>query len=114
MEPEPRELLIYETKQGAAPLVSWLNSLSDRGARARIKKRLDRAALGNFGNCRFVGGGVFELKINCGPGYRVYFAQFEKLIVLLLCGGDKSTQERDILQAKKFWIDFKQREDADK
>ena len=99
-------------KQGTVPFVSWLDSLPNREARAKIKQRLDRFALGNLGDCRFVGEGVFELKIDYGPGYRVYFAQFEKLIILLLCGGDKSTQHRDILQAKKFWVDFKQRENA--
>ncbi len=113
MESWPRELLIYETGEGKAPFSSWLDSLRDREARARIKKRLDRVVLGNLGDYRSVGDSVFELRIDYGPGYRVYFAQIDELMVLLLCGGDKSTQDQDILKAKQFWIDFKQRENAD-
>lgn len=112
MESKPRELSIYATEQGDAPFSSWLDSLRDGGARARIKKRLDRVVLGNLGDRRSVGEGVFELRINYGPGYRVYFAQTEKQSVLLLCGGDKSAQDRDIIQARQFWNDFKQRENA--
>lgn len=112
MESEPRELLIYETDQGDTPFSSWLDSLRDREARARIKKRLDRVASGNFGDYRSVGDGVFELRIDCGPGYRVYFVKVGIPIVLLLCGGDKSTQNQDIVQVKQFWADFKQRENV--
>lgn len=112
MESQPRELRIYEADDGNAPFSSWLHSLRDREARARIKKRLDRVVLGNLGDYRSVGGGVFEFKIDYGSGYRVYFAQTEVLILLLLCGGDKSTQERDILKAKQFWANFNQRENA--
>ncbi|WP_019501183.1 type II toxin-antitoxin system RelE/ParE family toxin [Pseudanabaena sp. PCC 6802] len=112
MRSHPQELRIYETSQGETPFSSWLSSLRDREARARIRKRLDRIELGNLGDYRSVGGGVFEFKIDYGPGYRVYFAQIDLLIILLLCGGDKSTQERDILQAKQFWLDYKQREHA--
>lgn len=112
MQSQPRELRVYETEQGDAPFSFWLDSLRDRAARARIKKRLDRVELGNLGDCRFVGEGVFELRIDYGPGYRVYFAQVERLIVLLLCGGDKSTQDKDIQQAKQFWADFQNRDNA--
>jgi len=112
MESQPRELRIYETDDGNAPFSAWLDSLRDREARARIKKRLGRVVLGNLGDYRSVGGGVFEFKIDYGSGYRVYFAQTEVLILLLLCGGDKSTQERDILKAKQFWANFNQRENA--
>lgn len=112
MQPQPRELRIYETQQGNAPFADWLDALRDRSAVAKIQKRLDRVALGNLGDNRPVGEGVFELRIDYGPGYRVYFAQAESLTVLLLCGGDKSTQERDIVRAKQFWTDFKRRENA--
>ncbi|MDX2232183.1 MAG: type II toxin-antitoxin system RelE/ParE family toxin [Leptolyngbyaceae cyanobacterium bins.349] len=112
MESQSRELLIYETDGNEAPFSSWLDTLRDREARARIRKRLDRVALGNFGDCKSVGEGVFELRIDCGPGYRVYFAQAEMLIILLLCGGDKSSQDQDIIDAKQFWADYKQRENA--
>jgi putative addiction module killer protein len=112
VESQPRELLIYETEDGNAPFSAWLDSLKDREAKARIKKRLDRVTLGNLGDYKSVGEEVFELRIDCGSGYRVYFAQAGTQIILLLCGGDKSTQDRDILKAKQFWIDYKQREDA--
>lgn len=114
MQSQPRELRIYENEQGNAPFADWLNALRDRSAVARIQKRLDRVALGKLGDNRPVGAGVFELRIDYDPRYRVYFAQVENLTVLLLCGGDKSTQERDILRAKQFWIDFKRRENANK
>jgi putative addiction module killer protein len=112
MESQPHELTIYETDDGDAPFSSWLDSLRDREARARIRKRLDRVALGNLGDYRSVGEGVFEFRIDYGPGYRVYFAQIEVLVLLLLCGGDKSTQDRDIQKAKQFWSNFNQRENA--
>ena len=112
MQSQPRELRIYENEQGNAPFSSWLDSLRDREARARIKKRLDRVEQGNLGDYRFVGEGVFELRIDYGSGYRVYFVQVERVIVLLLCGGDKSTQDKDIQQAKQFWADFQKRDNA--
>lgn len=112
MESQPRELEIYRTNEGEEPFSSWLDSLKDRNARAKIKKRLDRVALGNLGNYEFVGEGVFEFKVDYGPGYRVYFAQIERRIILLLCGGDKSTQDRDIMRAKQLWANFKQRENV--
>lgn len=112
MESQPRELKIYETEDGNTPFSSWLDSLRDREARARIRKRLDRVALGNLGDYRSVGETVFELKIDYGPGYRVYFAQIEVPVLLLLCGGDKSTQDRDIQKAKQFWSNFNERENA--
>ena len=112
MQSNPREIRLYETEQGEMPILSWLDSLRDRAARARIKKRLDRIELGNLGDYRSVGEGVFEFRIDHGPGYRIYFAQIDLVIVLLLCGGDKSTQDSDILQAKQFWADFKRHKNA--
>lgn len=114
MQLHPRELRIYETEQGEAPFSSWVDSLRDQRARARIRKRLDRIELGNLGDYRSVGEGVFEFRIDYGPGYRIYFAEVDLLIILLLCGGDKSTQNSDILQSKQFWADFKRRENANK
>ncbi len=110
MEAQPRELKIYVSADGDSPFSSWLEALFDRQASARIKKRLDRVTLGNWGDFRSVGEGVFEFRIDHGPGYRVYFAPIGQLVLLLLCGGDKSTQERDILKAKQFWANFKQDE----
>lgn len=77
----------------------WLANLRDRRARARIEQRLDRLALGNPGNVRPVGKGVSEMKIDYGPGYRVYFLRRGACVVILLAGGDKRTQDRDISRA---------------
>jgi putative addiction module killer protein len=85
----------------------WLGKLKDRRAVARILVRIDRLALGNPGDVRSVGDGVSELKIDHGPGYRVYFAQRGQTLVLLLCGGDKSTQSADITTAKKILTDWR-------
>jgi len=78
----------------------WLRDLKDRQGRARIVSRLDRLEDGNPGNSRSVGEGVVELKIDVGPGYRVYYIQRGEVLIILLCGGDKSTQARDIQRAK--------------
>ena len=79
----------------------WLQQLRDERARARINVRLRRLAAGNAGQARSVGGGVSELKIDYGPGYRVYFTRRGVEIIVLLCGGDKSSQSKDIEAAKK-------------
>ena len=79
---------------------TWLSGLRDRRAVARIAARLDRLAAGNPGDVEPVGDGVSELRINYGPGYRVYFIQRGPVLVILLCGGDKSTQSKDIKQAR--------------
>lgn len=78
----------------------WLRSLDDRQGKAKIIVRLDRLEQGNPGNSRSVGEGVFELKIDFGPGYRVYYVQRGKVLIVILCGGDKSTQSKDIQRAK--------------
>ncbi|WP_342106678.1 type II toxin-antitoxin system RelE/ParE family toxin [Methylobacterium sp. SI9] len=79
---------------------AWFAALRDEQARARINVRIKRLALGNPGDVRPVGAGVSELRVDYGPGYRVYFAQRGEAFVLLLCGGDKRTQDRDIRQAQ--------------
>ena len=105
----PRSLEEYVTAEGRCPFSEWLNGLRDRRARARIRVRLDRVSLGNLGDCRPVGGGVHELVIEYGPGYRVYFGEIGSRIVLLLIGGAKGTQQRDIDQAKAYWADYRSR-----
>ncbi len=79
----------------------WLDNLRDGDARAKIEVRIVRLALGNFGDTKSVGGGVSELRIDHGPGYRVYFTKRGLTIVILLCGGDKRTQAKDITRAQK-------------
>lgn len=100
---------IYQTKDGKAPYEEWLNRLKDVAGRSKIKVRVDRASLGNFGDHRSVGAGIIELKIDFGPGYRVYIGQHSEEIIVLLCGGDKSTQENDIAKAHEYWADYRRR-----
>jgi putative addiction module killer protein len=84
-------------------------SLRDIKTRAKIRVRLDRISLGNFGDCHGVGEGVQELRLDYGPGYRIYFGQKGTSIVILLCGGDKSTQTKDIKTAKRYWNEYRRR-----
>jgi putative addiction module killer protein len=79
----------------------WLLSLADQKAQAKIVSRIERLGLGNPGDVKPVGEGISEMRVPHGPGYRVYFKQTSKTIVLLLCGGDKSTQDKDIKRAKE-------------
>lgn len=85
----------------------WLTGLQGRRAVARIAARLDRLAGGNPGDVQPVGNGVSELRIHYGPGYRVYFLQWGPVLIVLLCGGDKSSQEKDIIQAKALAAEWK-------
>jgi putative addiction module killer protein len=109
MEPFPCVLEYYIADTGNIPFKDWLESLKDIQARAKIRVALDRIRMGNFGHVRSVGEGIHELKIDYGPGYRVYYASAGKTIVLLLLGGDKSSQSKDIVRAKEYWKDFKRR-----
>jgi putative addiction module killer protein len=108
-EASPRRVQIFVARSGKAPFERWMHSLRDKQTKARILTRIDRIRLGNFGDCTGVGDGVYELRIHFGPGYRVYFGLDEAEIVLLLCGGDKSTQSRDIEHAKAYWQEYHQR-----
>lgn len=82
-----------------AEFAQWLRQLADVKGRARIIARLDSAAMGNFGDCKPVGECVSEMRIHTGPGYRVYFTRRGSVVYVLLLGGDKSTQKRDIRRA---------------
>lgn len=90
----------------------WLGSVRDRRAKTKIADRLKRASNGNFGDYRSVQGGVFELRIDYGPGYRVYFFQRGNELVILLCGGDKRTQNADIAYAKRLKAEIEKRDGA--
>jgi putative addiction module killer protein len=105
----PFELRFYQTREGRRPFVSWLDGLKDKQAKTRIQARLARMATGTFGDAEPVGEGVLELRIDWGPGYRVYFVRVGEMIVLLLCGGDKKTQQKDINRAKECFEDYKAR-----
>ena len=109
MDAVPQTLQEYVTADGKNPFREWLHRLRDVNARARVRIRLNRVRLGNLGDAKPVGEGVSELRVPYGPGYRVYFAREGGTIVLLLCGGDKSTQKRDISTAGDYWMDYQRR-----
>ncbi|MDP3261126.1 MAG: type II toxin-antitoxin system RelE/ParE family toxin [Thermodesulfovibrionales bacterium] len=109
METSLFTLEYYITETGKIPFKDWLESLKDIHARAKIRVALDRVRLGNFGHAKFIGEGINELKIDFGPGYRVYYALAGDVIVLLLLGGDKASQSKDIVRAKEYWKEFKRR-----
>ncbi len=109
MESIPYRIEYYTDDQGQKPFRDWLLGLRDQTAVVRIRARLVRVRSGNFGSSRFVGDGVAELKVDHGPGYRVYYGMDGNKIVLLLCGGDKRTQKQDIETAKRFWRNQRER-----
>jgi putative addiction module killer protein len=100
-----REIRIYETKDGRIPFGEWMDELEGSKIYAIILNRLDRVENGNFGDCHPVGEGLSELRIDFGPGYRIYFGQDGDLIVLL-GGGTKKTQADDIKRAKRRWKEY--------
>ena len=103
------EIRRYQMDTGKCPITNWLSGLRDVRARVQIEIRLRRIASGNFGDCKPIGEGVMELRVDIGAGYRLYYAQYGQAIVLLLCGGDKATQSADIKRAKDYWSDWKRR-----
>ena len=105
---QTREIEVYRDLNGRAPYIEWFESIRDLKTRTRIQDRIDRIESGNLGDYKPVGDGVFELRFRSGPGYRIYFGQVGNTIVLLLCGGDKSSQSRDIERAKAYWQEYKE------
>jgi putative addiction module killer protein len=103
------ELLDYLTEDGRDPFAEWLADLADRNARARVLTRTQRMRAGAFGDCKPLREGVWELRIDHGPGYRVYYAQAGRRLVLLLVGGDKRRQQSDIETAVSYWHDWQRR-----
>ncbi|MXV83068.1 type II toxin-antitoxin system RelE/ParE family toxin [Candidatus Poribacteria bacterium] len=103
-----RNIQVYRALNGKEPFNEWLKSIQDRKTRARIRAGLERLRLGNFGNVKFLGEGVLELRFHFGRGYRIYFGEIRNTIVLLLCAGDKSSQTRDIERAKSYWLKYKE------
>ena len=103
------EVLRYLTLSGRDVVGEWLGELRDAKARGIIASRLTRLIAGNFGDCKPLREGVWELRINWGPGYRVYYAMAGRTCVLLLCAGDKRKQSADIQRAVQYWKDYQQR-----
>lgn len=99
----------YCNSKGTDVFGDWFDGLPDRQTQARIAARIDRLELGLFGDAKSLGGGVWELRVDCGPGYRVYYAMAGHAVLLLLCGGDKSRQRSDIARALMYWSDFQGR-----
>jgi len=106
---ESRQVKIYKTRDGKRPYREWMDRLGFGKTRSRIDKRITKIRLGNLGKCKPVGGGVTELILDFGPGYRIYIGQEGASVVILLCGGDKSTQRGDIELAKEYWTDYEAR-----
>lgn len=113
MQTYPYEIDYFTTESGKKPFKEWLDGLKDVTGRAKIRVRIDRVRLGNLGDNRTVGEGVRELRIDYGPGYRVYFGIDGDRLVLLLLGGDKSSQEKDIAKSKEYWRDHQRRSTHD-
>ena len=94
------DVKIFQTKNGKEPFIDWLEKIKDKFAQTRIRQRIRRIELGSLGDCRSLGKGFYEMKIDFGPGYRVYFTQKNQTITLL-SGGIKKTQSKDIIKVKK-------------
>ncbi|MBI3552628.1 MAG: type II toxin-antitoxin system RelE/ParE family toxin [Elusimicrobia bacterium] len=102
-------LRYYRTPDGTVPFQDWIASLKDAAGRFIILRRIDRAAKGNLGDFRTVGGGIIELRVDFGPGYRVYAGLSGEELIILLCGGNKKSQDRDIANAHEYWADHRSR-----
>ncbi|MFA7327944.1 MAG: type II toxin-antitoxin system RelE/ParE family toxin [Candidatus Ratteibacteria bacterium] len=99
--------IIYKSAKGSEPYVKYVDSLKDREGAAKIRVRVTRAELGNLGDHRSLGQGVVELKIDFGPGYRVYVGFQGKELIVLLCAGDKGSQSKDVKRAMDYWSDYR-------
>ena len=103
------DVLHYLTASGRDLYQDWLGGLRDMRARVAVQRRVDRMAAGNFGDHAFCRGGVWEMRIDIGAGYRVYYARAGRAAVLLLCAGDKRSQQADITRAVESWQDYQRR-----
>ncbi len=106
---EKKHIEIYLDRNHKAPFSHWMNHLADLKVRAKVRERIARLRLGNLGDCEPVGEGVSELRMHYGAGYRIYFGQDGKKLIILLLAGSKKTQKKDIKTAKNFWKDYKER-----
>jgi len=103
------EIRNYLTETGHDPFNHWYLGLKDGTIKRAIARRIARMALGNFGDCKSCGNGVWELRIDMGAGWRIYYARAGQTVVLLLCGGDKRTQQADIAKACAYWQNWQNR-----
>jgi putative addiction module killer protein len=103
------DLLRYQSEAGTEPFTNWLTGVADKKIQAKLRLRLARLATGTFGDCVPVGKGVVELREHIGQGFRMYFGRHGDSVVVLLCGGTKKSQSRDVTLAKQYWADWKRR-----
>lgn len=104
------QIVHYQARNGRFPFQEWMERLRDIQAKTRISARLRQLEDGNMGDAKPVGEGVVELRINIGAGYRIYCGRYGQHWIVLLCGGDKSSQAKDIDRAKGFWLEWKGRQ----
>lgn len=109
---ETIKIVEYVTADGKCPFKKWIESFKDIQTKARIYRYVRSLSLGMFNNCKPVGERVHELKIDFGAGYRVYFGNEGGAVVILLCGGSKRSQDKDIKLAQKYWSDYKKHDVA--
>ena len=111
MEAKPRQIKVYQDAQGKKLYVQWLDSLKDGEGKAAVLRRVKNVGKGNFGDCSRYGS-ITELRIDMGPGYRVYLGQKGQTLVILLIGGEKSSQKKDFKIAERYWNDYEARGEA--
>jgi putative addiction module killer protein len=104
------DLLHYQREDGSFPFRTWMEQMRDKLAKARIAMRLRQLEEGNLGDAKSVGEGILELRIHVGAGYRVYCGRHGQRWIILLCGGDKCSQSKDIERARSYWSDWKRRQ----
>jgi len=105
-EAKPKHVIVYADEAGKEPFTEWLYGLRDVRGRQRILARIARLEQGNYGDCKPIGEGLSELRMFFGSGYRVYFGKHGGNVVVLLCGGNKGTQSKNIQQAKVYWKEY--------
>ncbi len=110
VESIPQTVEVYENQAGKVPYSEWLLALKDKQAFARISLRIDRVKLGNLGDHKLIDDGLWEMRVDTGAGYRIYFGRINPETIVLLWGGDKSTQQRDIEKAIEYWNDYRRRD----
>lgn len=104
-----KEIRYFQTNIGRKPFIEAVDAIKDKTLKAQINNRLARVSLGNYGDYKSLGDGIYELRIHYGGGYRVYFSEVDKTIILLLMAGPKRTQSKDIKIAKAYWAEFQEK-----